>query len=91
MKDAIKDDQSKKVWGNLVAFQEMVSSKEHMAIERTLGTIFYASGNFSSKDVYLWFLESHDVMTSDFTSGRRYSRLLRHLYGKDIKVSRYEG
>ena len=78
--DAVTEDQSGSIWRSLVAYQEVVAAKEHKGLERALGTIYYAAGQFSSIDVYLWFLESQDVANATFFSAMQYSELVLDLY-----------
>ncbi|XP_041358782.1 uncharacterized protein LOC121375386 [Gigantopelta aegis] len=78
--DAVTEDQSGSIWRSLVAYQEVVAAKEYKGLERALGTIYYAAGQFSSIDVYLWFLESQDVANATFFSARQYSDLVLDLY-----------
>ncbi|XP_041364048.1 uncharacterized protein LOC121379438 [Gigantopelta aegis] len=79
---AITEDESGSIWRSLVAYQEVVIAKEYMGLERALGAIYFASGQFSSVDVYLWFLESQDVANVTFFSARQYSDLVFKLYTK---------
>ncbi|XP_046328776.1 uncharacterized protein LOC124112690 [Haliotis rufescens] len=86
--DAVTEDQSGSIWRSLVAYQEIIIAKEYMGLERALGTIFYASGKFPSRDVYLWFSESQDVTNATFLSARRYSDLVHALYERNINGNR---
>ncbi|XP_067658293.1 uncharacterized protein [Haliotis asinina] len=82
--DAVTEDHSGAIWRSLVAYQEVIVAKEYMGLERALGTVFYATGRFPSREAHLWFSESQDVTNATFLSARRYSGLVHALYEKNI-------
>ncbi|CAG5126889.1 unnamed protein product, partial [Candidula unifasciata] len=54
---AIKFTQEGDEWRQLVAYQLLITSKNDIGIERTLGSVFYLTRHFVHEDL-LWFLSS---------------------------------
>lgn len=59
-------------WRQLVAYQLLLSSKNDIGIERTLGSIYYLLGHFSHED-YLWFLEKQSMGAGNLRASKLFS------------------
>ena len=60
-------------WRHLVAYQLLLSSKNDIGIERTLGSIFYLKGSFASHDDYLWYLGKQSMGAGNLRASRLFS------------------
>ncbi|XP_070206578.1 uncharacterized protein [Littorina saxatilis] len=67
-------------WRQLVAYQLLLSSKNDIGIERTLGSIYYLTGSFASHGDYLWYLEKQSMGAGNL----RASKLFSPTVGKTI-------
>ncbi|KAJ8318377.1 hypothetical protein KUTeg_003468 [Tegillarca granosa] len=83
--EAISEAQSGAIWRSLVAYQEIVVTSEYIGRERGVGVIFYAKGQFDTRDDYLLFSESQDVANSTYSSAKRYSNIVTEVYDGQFK------
>uniref|UniRef100_A0A1I8FQW1 PBPe domain-containing protein n=1 Tax=Macrostomum lignano TaxID=282301 RepID=A0A1I8FQW1_9PLAT len=56
--------------------QLLIISKEDMGVERTLGGVFFAQGQFDTFTDYLWYQEKHTVGVGNFAASKRFSELV---------------
>ncbi|XP_074641410.1 uncharacterized protein LOC141899153 [Tubulanus polymorphus] len=69
-----------KLWQHVVAYFEIIQSKDNFGMERGLGTIFFSQGYFDRIDDYLNFLENQDQANVTFGSARYFSPLVDQLF-----------
>ncbi|XP_074641409.1 uncharacterized protein LOC141899152 [Tubulanus polymorphus] len=69
-----------KLWQHVVAYFEILQSKDNFGMERGLGTIFFTQGYFDRLEDYLSFLENQDQANTTFGSARYFSPLVDKFY-----------
>ena len=60
-------------WRHLVAYQLLLSSKNDIGIERTLGSIYYIKGSFATHGDYLWYLEKQSMGAGNLRASMLFS------------------
>ncbi|XP_076451194.1 uncharacterized protein LOC143287134 [Babylonia areolata] len=60
-------------WRYLVAYQLLLSSKNDIGVERTLGSIYYLTGTFASHQDYLWYLEKQSMGAGNLRASKLFS------------------
>ncbi|BFZ23584.1 hypothetical protein BsWGS_26623 [Bradybaena similaris] len=82
---AIQFTQEGDEWRQLVAYQLLITSKNDIGIERTLGSVFYLTGHFAHEDL-LWFLGSQSRGEGNFLACQLFSPLLERRYKEKMAV-----
>ncbi|XP_076472254.1 uncharacterized protein LOC143301751 [Babylonia areolata] len=75
MYGAIKESNQASIWKILVAYQKIVTSMEHVGIERSLGTVFYVEGGFPNQLIY----ERYNNRVNNFKANYRSAVLYSHI------------
>ncbi|XP_071798428.1 uncharacterized protein [Asterias amurensis] len=78
--DSVGNSNGHGLWQTLVSYQLLIVSNVDIGIARTLGSIFFARGGFSSFNDYVWYLAKNDVGTWNFEASKKYSPLINSLY-----------
>ncbi|XP_055864902.1 uncharacterized protein LOC106076440 isoform X2 [Biomphalaria glabrata] len=86
---AIQYTQEGNEWRQLVAYQLLISCKNDIGIERTLGGVFYMVGQFR-QDEFMWFLSSQSRGIGNFLACQLFSPLLQELYDKKMEKHRQD-
>ena len=71
-------------WRQLVAYQLLLSSKNDIGVERTLGSIYYLTGSFASHDDYLWCLEKQSMGAGNLRASMLFSPTVEKTMNKKL-------
>ncbi|XP_072046461.1 uncharacterized protein [Amphiura filiformis] len=82
--ESVGNSKGHAIWKTLVAYQMLIVSNVDTGIERTLGSVFFARGQFDRHEDYVWYLEKYNVGTWNFLASKRYSMLAIELYDKGV-------
>ncbi|KAH9513499.1 hypothetical protein Btru_033209, partial [Bulinus truncatus] len=86
---AIQYTQEGNEWRQLVAYQLLISCKNDIGIERTLGGVFYLVGQFRQEE-FMWFLSSQSKGIGNFQGCELFSPLLKQLYEKKMEKHKHD-
>ncbi|XP_067658996.1 uncharacterized protein [Haliotis asinina] len=81
---AIQFSQEGDTWRMMVAYQLLLTSKNDMGVERTLGSVFYLTGQFDQSD-YLWYLRKKNVGNGNFEASKLFSPLVEPYFQQDLE------
>ena len=81
--ESVGNSKGHSIWKTLVAYQLLIVSNVDTGIERTLGSVFFARGQFDRHEDYVWYLEKYNVGTWNFQASKRYSTSITRLYEQE--------
>ncbi|XP_046334854.2 soluble guanylate cyclase gcy-33-like [Haliotis rufescens] len=80
---AIQFSQEGDNWRMMVAYQLLLTSKNDIGVERTLGSVYYLTGEFNQRD-YLWYLRKKNVGNGNFEASKLFSPLVESYFKQDL-------
>lgn len=83
--ESVGNSKGHAIWQTLVAYQLLIVSNVDTGIERTLGSVFFAKGQFDRHEDYVWYLNKYNVGTWNFIASMRYSTLITNLYDQEVE------
>ncbi|XP_072033174.1 uncharacterized protein [Amphiura filiformis] len=81
--ESVGNSKGHAIWQTLVAYQLLIVSNVDTGIERTLGSVFFAKGQFDRHEDYVWYLDMYNMGRWNFMASKRYSELVNELYDKE--------
>nr|KAG5700172.1 hypothetical protein BaRGS_011015 [Batillaria attramentaria] len=76
-------------WRELVAYQLLLSSKNDIGVERTLGSIYYLLGRFNSHSDYLWYLSKQSMGVGNLRASKLFSPTVEQSMNKRLSSYSY--
>ena len=82
--ESVGNSKGHAIWQTLVSYQLLIVSNVDTGIERTLGSVYFARGQFDRHEDYVWYLEEYNVGTWNFQASQKYSTLAIDLYNEAV-------
>ncbi|KAL8620035.1 hypothetical protein ACOMHN_015317 [Nucella lapillus] len=89
MYQSIKFPQDTDDWRHLVAYLLLMSSKNDMGVERTIGSIFYLYGKFKNYQDYIWYLQKYSMGIGNLHTSQLFYPRVAAMLEERVKAGRW--